>query len=147
MPPTYASRTRVAPSKTLDEIRRTLRRFGAEQMAYAEDERKAEIRFHYEHVPYAVQMPLTGNAQEVAARWRALLLYIKGALALVEAGGSTFSGLFFGQIVLPSGLTVAQSPEVNVVSLLTGLDVKKYDHPELPDTGTVRALPGGGNGR
>lgn len=105
----YAAQTKVPPSRTRDEINSTLKRFGASQFKYYEDDERAVIGFVAEGREVQIALPLLGDRQEVASRWRTLALAIKAKLSLIECGGSTFEREFFAHLVLPSGLTVHEA--------------------------------------
>lgn len=130
---TYAAATDVSSDKSMQEIRRTLQRWGADQLLWGETGDMAVVGFIMagRQVKIAVPMPdrnsrefthtpsrgyrRTNAAQNdayeqaVRQRWRALNLVIKAKLEAVEAGISSFETEFLGHIVLPNGQTVGDA--------------------------------------
>lgn len=126
----YAKDTTVSVERTIEEIRTTLKRYGAIKLATFEDEARAAIAFEMRQRQVKFVMPLPkradykyttggrhGNAgtlnpnaydQALRQRWRQLLLCIKAKLESVEVGIETFDEAFMAQIVLPSGKTMAE---------------------------------------
>ena len=135
---TYASSTDVSTDRSMAEIRRTLQRWGAEQLIWGEMSDRAMVGFIMcgRQVKIAVPMPDRNSRefthtpernklrtpaqrdsayeQAVRQRWRALNLVIKAKLEAVEAGISTFDTEFLGHIVLPGGQTVADAVRADV---------------------------------
>ena len=132
--PTYATATAVSTDRSLEEIRRTLRRWDADQFAYAEAGDKAMVAFTLRGRQVRLVIPLPDREskefkltnhdpprrrtvnqqmdayeQAVRQRWRALALVIKAKLEAVEAGISTFENEFLANILLPGGQTVGDS--------------------------------------
>ncbi|MCC6615536.1 MAG: hypothetical protein IT320_18830 [Anaerolineae bacterium] len=128
----YAQRTDVSTDRSLDEIRRTVQRYGARRFMIGEDEDTRRVIVMFEardrRVQFVVTLPKyedfaktdTGRYrksdtaqrqafdQAIRQRYRALLLVIKAKLESVEAGIETFEEAFLAQIVLPDGNTVAR---------------------------------------
>lgn len=125
----YAKRTNVDPERTQAEIKRTLRRYGAESFLAMERSKEATIGFEIKHlaVRIAVSIPelsefalsetgrdrsessaRAAHDQAIRQRWRALLLAIKAKLEAVETGISTLETEFMPFIVCPDGLTIGQ---------------------------------------
>lgn len=125
----YAAGTGVSVDRSLDELRRTLRRFGAQQFAFSEEDDRTMVAFRKDGrlVRFSVSMPNpddpaftrteTGRVrkpsaareaweQACRARWRSLALLVKAKLAAIEDGIETFEQAFFAQLVLPGGQTV-----------------------------------------
>lgn len=131
MPGEYASKTDVPTSRSLDEIKRTLIRFGAdaETFAYAEQGRRVGIQFAVGRKQVRMMMVLPDRAsferdsrgklrvatavnrdhdQACRQRWRTLAAGIKAKLAMIDDGISTFEREFLADIILPSGETVGE---------------------------------------
>lgn len=134
----YAKDTTVSVDRTFEEIRSTLKRYGAIKLAMFEDESRVAIAFEMRkrQVKFILPLPkradykyttggrhgsagtLNPNAydQALRQRWRALLLCIKAKLESVESGIESFDEAFMSQIVLPSGKTMAEwaVPQIEV---------------------------------
>jgi len=127
----YASDTRVSPERTQDEIRATLRRYGADKFGTLESRQSTAIGFEIsgltiritvdvpsENDPAFLSTPTgrerKGGAayaaweQAIRQRYRALLLAIKAKLEAVECGISTIEQEFMPFVVLPNGKTIAE---------------------------------------
>jgi len=124
----YAKDTTVTVERSLDEIRSTVKRYGASKIATYEDDdrvvfafemRQRQVKFvmplpqkkdyvYEENNRYGKKGQFSPNAYEqgVRQRWRALLLCIKAKLESVESGIETFDEAFMAQLVLPSGDTM-----------------------------------------
>ena len=125
----YASGTEVPTDRSIAEIRKTLRRYGATSFAFGEDEHGAVIGFaaHGRQVRFQLPMPSpddraftrtdTGRARsataaealyEAAVRqvYRVFALVIKAKLEAVESGLVEFQAEFLAHLVLPGGQTV-----------------------------------------
>jgi len=131
--PTFANTTDVGTDRSMAEIRRTLQRWGADQLMWGEASDRAFVAFIMggRQVKIAVPMPDRNSRefthtpqrnqkrsdsqreqayeQAVRQRWRALNLVIKAKLEAVEAGISSFDTEFLGHLVLPGGQTVADA--------------------------------------
>lgn len=125
----YASNTSVSEDRTRLEIERTLKRYGADQFAYATSREQTMIAFGIEGRPVKMTLVLpnrddyeltpNGRArkesqidehwkQAVRQRWRALLLVIKAKLEVIDIGLSTIEREFMADLMLPDGQTIAQ---------------------------------------
>jgi len=127
----YAATTSVTSEKSRNEIERTLRRYGADDFAYATNRSQAMIAFvaHNRQVRFILPMPdpgarefthtPTGRAkapgareeayeQAIRQRWRALALMVKAKLEAVDSGIVSFEQEFLPHIILPGGQTVYQ---------------------------------------
>lgn len=129
----YAESTKVPVGQSQSEIRRTLHRYGAGQFFCADDWDGGQIMvgFVFQGFTVRVLVPMPkltdkkithgpkgkertraqaekAYEQAVRARWRAVLLLVKGRLEEVEMGVSTFEHAFMSYLVLPSGETVGQ---------------------------------------
>jgi hypothetical protein len=120
----YANATSVSPEKSQQDIRETLRRYGATKFGVMEEEEKAHVMFEYNRLriqltiglPAKDEFQITENGrkrkqssvteaynQAVRPRWRALLLAIKAKLEAIECGISTIEKEFLAFVVLPDG--------------------------------------------
>ena len=127
--PSYAEKTQVSPEKSQEQIRATLRRYGADRFGVMEGDGQAAVMFSIEgkSVRMVVDLPdwqdfrftekrrqrrtdkqtKEMHDQAIRQRWRALLLSIKAKLEAVEAGISTIETEFLPFMVMPDGQTVA----------------------------------------
>jgi hypothetical protein len=134
----YAANTTVSSESSRNEIERTLRRYGADDFAYATNKQQAMIGFVADGrtVRFILPMPdpkarefiLTpsrGNLrssadaekaweQAVRQKWRALALMVKAKLEAVESGIVTFEQEFLPHIVMPGGQTVYENVQANI---------------------------------
>lgn len=115
----YAAQTQVTPERRRAEIERILARYGATRFGYlvgpnqaaiACEMRRPRMRFM---VPFPEPARYTkkGYEQAVRQRWAALALVIKAKFEAVESGIATFDQMFAGDVLLPSGQTVAETLE------------------------------------
>lgn len=134
----YAAGTEVSTDKSLSEIRTTLRRYGARQFAFAEEDGLAVIGFtaHDRQVRFVLRLPdpddktftrtPTGRARTAAkAReeydtavkqvFRVFALVVKAKLEAVESGLVSFQSEFLAHLVLPGGVTVGDLVEPRIV--------------------------------
>lgn len=128
----YASDTEVSTDRSIGEIRRTLRNYGAAGFAFGENEKGAMIEFvaHDRRVRFVLPMPNpradeftktpTGKDRaptqanqlyETACKrvYRVFVLVIKAQLEAVESGLVRFEDAFLPYTVLPGGMTVADT--------------------------------------
>lgn len=119
----FASGTVVDPSKTQQEIIVVLRKHGATQHFFGEDERRAIVGFSARGrsirftIPYpnSTKSPDARDA-EIRRRWRCLLLSVKAKFENVtiaesispEHATNTFRAEFLAETVLREGKTVAE---------------------------------------
>jgi hypothetical protein len=125
----YAASTSVSPERTKADIEDVLRRYGAQQFAYAWEGPRAvagfglngrAIRFTV-HTPDSAITERTPkgrqrrpkvadahNEQAVRQKWRALLLIIKAKLEAVDSGIVTLEEEFLSHIVMKGGKTVGE---------------------------------------
>lgn len=131
----YAATTTVSSEASRNEIEKTLKRYGAEQFAYATSSEKAVIAFIKDGKQVRFDLPLPNRAdyrltptgklrvpasQEEAwsqasrQKWRALNIVVKAKLEAVESGIAVFEEEFMAYIVMPNGLTVSEMvlPEI-----------------------------------
>lgn len=133
----YAKHTRVSVSKSQGEIRSLLLKFGADQVAFAEDTSdtqastalvafrmndravRTELRLpsqleeRFTHTPSTRKLrsddaAFKGWEQACRSQWRSLFLVIKAKLVAVETGITTFEREFMADLVLPNGDTAGQ---------------------------------------
>lgn len=125
--PRYATQTTVSPEKSLAEIKSTLRRYGADQFAFAESGGEVMIGFRLQghiirlnlHLPPASDFARTPTglnrdrkardqawAQAVRSRWRSLFLLVKAKLESIDMGLETVQQAWLPYLLLPSGETV-----------------------------------------
>jgi len=123
----YASNTTVSPEKTQNDIKDTLRRYGASRFGIMEEAEKAHVMFEFERLTIQLSVGLpkkedfnktdAGRSRKKSAaneaynqairqRWRALLLAIKAKLEAVESGISTLEKEFLAFVMLPNGESV-----------------------------------------
>lgn len=124
---TYAKDTQVPVRKSIEEIERTVARYGATAFGYAYEGSRAVIQFAIaeRRVRFDLTIPPrseftrtpTGQMrwnddtidkaweQAQRQRWRALLLFVKATLEAVEAGLLTVEEAFLAHIMLPDGST------------------------------------------
>jgi hypothetical protein len=140
----YAARTTVAPSATVAEIERTLKRYGAEAFAYGTEERRAVVGFKVGNraVRFVLEFPAmgeyartpTGKARTdrqmkeqyeyaVRQRWRALLLVVKAKLEAVASGIVDFEREFLPYLVLADGSTVGDTVVPTLSEIASSGDV------------------------
>jgi hypothetical protein len=128
----FAQNTSVSSEKSRFEIERTLQRYGASQFVYGTRDGQAVLGFFASerYVRFNLPLPtrdkaaLTSNgrrrpggeaaierAHEQSTRqaWRALALVVKAKLEAVSSTITTFEDEFMAHIVLPGGMTVAET--------------------------------------
>lgn len=114
---TYAARTAVPPTRSRDEIERTLRRYGADQFLYGSDVERAMIGFRLDGLMIRLLIPMPTRRdfssqakldQAERQRWRALSLVVKAKLEAVDVGISTLEQEFLAGVLLPDGSTVGE---------------------------------------
>lgn len=135
MSTTYAKGTKASISKTDDEIKKALRKYGAENFLIGEAGGRAQVLFEMNERRIIMRMPLPARdekrfhktgargisrsesaaaalwEQEGREKWRALLLCIKAKLESVSSGVETFEQAFMAHIMLPSGETMSEWAE------------------------------------
>ena len=125
----YAEKTQVSSDRSIAEIERTLRRYGADGFMYGWSAGQASVAFEMQgkRVQFLLPMPdrlerkfthtETGRIRKPSAqgqiyeqairqRWRALALVIKAKLEAVETGIVTFEEEFLAHFVIPGRGTV-----------------------------------------
>ena len=124
----YARKTTVTPARTRVEIEGELEKRGASQFGYNRDGRRNVIAFTLQGLQVRMELPMPdpgdypdyrarngvkvsgqkGHDEEVARRWRALLLVVKAKLVAVDDGISTLEREFLADTVLGDGTTVLE---------------------------------------
>ena len=120
----FANNTTVSPEKTQNDIRDTLRRYGAGRFGIMEEADKAHVMFEFDRLMIQLTVSLPDKAefvktetgrprktsavneaynQAIRQRWRALLLAIKAKLEAIECGISTIEKEFMAFVVMPDG--------------------------------------------
>lgn len=131
----YAATTTVSSESSRNEIEKTLKRYGADQFAYASSSNKTVIAFIKDGKQVRFDLPLPNRADYVLTptgklrvpssqedaysqvcrqKWSALNIVVKAKLEAVESGIAVFEQEFLAYIVLPNGMTVSDMviPEV-----------------------------------
>lgn len=152
---TYAGNTNSSPERSQEDIKRTLRKYGATSFAQMEELDKAAIMFIVNGITVRISMDLPEleefkwsnhtpprerpardqlkhHDQAIRSKWRSLLLCVKAKLEAVESGISTVEREFLAFMVMPNGQDVGDH-------LIPQLDaaVKQGKMPKM------LALPGG----
>lgn len=126
----YAEGTTVSISKTHDEIRSLLTKYGADGFMVGEHNGVAQLAFAMRGRQIRFRMPLprpqdkealyAGSKRRTDAqawayvdgesrrKWRALLLSIRAKLESAHSGIETFEDAFLAQTVLPDGRTMGE---------------------------------------
>lgn len=123
----YAKNTKVAASRSRDEIERIVTRYGASGFAYAWKGKNAMVSFMFNglQISHKIEMPdvddpeftqtPTGRyckSQEIIQKkweqatrqkWRALALVVKAKLEAIDSGISSMEDEFLAWIVTPDG--------------------------------------------
>lgn len=125
----YAKKTTVGVGRSIEEVERTLKRYGATQFMSGRDDElgMAMIGFKVNGISYKIQMPIPDRSeyetdsrgytrsdtaiekdwdQEYRRRWRVIILLIKAKIEVVNIGISTFEKEFMTNILLPGNQTV-----------------------------------------
>lgn len=157
---TYAKTTTVTPEKSLQEIKSTLIRFGANRDSFTYAERGRWVGIQFDTANRTVRLEMTLPDRELFAldryrrrrietaidkdwdqacrqRWRTLTILVKAKMAAIEDGISTFEREFMADLLLPSGQTVGQAVDIDE-AMRTG-DVPSLV-PSLPAMGRVIAI-------
>lgn len=141
----YAENTRVAASKTVNDILATLVKSGIDEFAQMNTQSGATILFKFDGVNYKIQLPypdpsdvsITHTPQgrsrnksdqgaffqkELDRKMRAFLLVIKAKLVAVEEGIVSFESEFLSYAVLSDGKTMFDhaSPAIEQVKTQGG---------------------------
>ncbi len=129
--------TATSGQRAMEEIHKTLRRFGCASFGSMMDEENGEliVQFQFRGTPVSIKASINGYAaawlkekpysnrmrasrtehEQEAKRVASLAVYsilrdwIKGQITAIETGILSFEGAFLGQILLPSGKTVLET--------------------------------------
>jgi len=125
----YANNTTVSPEKSQNDIRDTLRRYGAKKFGVMEEDDKAHVMFEYSNLMIQISITLpkreefdkteTGRErknslaneaynQAIRQHWRSLLLAIKAKLEAVECHISTIEQEFMAFVIMPDGRNLGE---------------------------------------
>jgi len=98
----YANSTNVSPEKTQNDIRDTLRRYGANKFGIMEEDNQAHVMFEYNKL--LIQLTI--------------LLAIKAKLEAIECGISTLEKEFMAFVVMPDGRSLGDHiiPQLEKIS-------------------------------
>ena len=128
----YAEKTSVSAHRSIEEIDRILKRYGATQFITGRDDEghKAIISFRISNIAYKLEIPIPDKSefafsgtgyrkrkrtplqieqaweQAYRQRWRAMALVIKAKLEATTAGISSIEQEFMPNIMLPGNITV-----------------------------------------
>jgi hypothetical protein len=126
----YAEYTKVPISQSLDEIRRTVSKYGGEQFLHAVAEDRIIVGFTKEKRQVRFQVRQDPNDPQTNRRLcRALLLVLKAKLEAVASGVSIFEDEFLANIVLPTGALVATEVRPRLAAAYAGREMPAL----LPD--------------
>jgi len=104
----FAEDTKVPILRSIDEIRHTVARYGAEQFLHAAMDDRLIVGFTKDARQVRFQIGQDpGDAQNNRRLARALLLVLKAKLEAVASGVSIFEDEFLANIVMPDGNLVA----------------------------------------
>jgi hypothetical protein len=124
----YAENTTVSPEKSQEEIKRILRKYGADRFGVMEEKTKAHLMFEFKGLliqmtvdfPDKQEYKYTENGrmrsenvietawnQAIKQRWRALSLAVKAKLEAVEVGISTIEQEFLAFVIMPDGKSLS----------------------------------------
>lgn len=160
MPARYAAGTDVPTDRSIAEVRRILRNYGATGFVFAEEDDRAAIGFavHDRQVRFILPLPdpkdreftrtPTGKSRtSIAAMavydsavrqvYRTFVLVIKAKLAAVESKLISFDDEFLAFLVLPGGQTVGDATRDGIAEAYTSGQIPAL----LPDY--RRAIEGG----
>lgn len=128
--------TKVSVDRSVEEIRRTAERYGAEGFTYGISPLGGVVQFKVG--PRWVKFKVDKNEDEAEwrRRWRVLLISVKVRLERVADGDSSVDEEFFANVMLPDGSTVFERMREQVEAVYAGT----MDVPML-------ALPSGGASR
>ena len=124
----YAENTTVSVEQSQFEIKRILRKYGADKFGAMEDRTQAHIMFGYDNLMIQISVPLpqreefietaSGRPRKdsqvdqefekaIKRKWRSLVLLVKAKLVGVNDGLTTIEKEFLGDIVMKDGKTLA----------------------------------------
>lgn len=139
--PRYATKTEVTVSRSQEELRSLLLKYGVTSFGFAEQPGGAMLAFQVGDQNHRIFMPIRSGADpafayagsrrrdakgrkvaavnEERARWRALVLVVKAKLEYAAILGQSIESAFTEYRVLPSGRTVQE--EVTKLGALSAL--------------------------
>lgn len=164
-PRKFAAGTKVSLTQSQEDIKKTLRKYGATKFAHAEEEHYVALLFvlaadkpSERRVRFTMPMPGVGEFRELKQgfrvvkrtteetleayhaeldrRWRALAMGIKAKLVLVDEGIESIEEAFYANIVLPDNTTIYESTHAGVALA--------YERGLMPPT-LLPALPAPGD--
>lgn len=103
----FAERTTVPLTQTVDEIKKTIIRYGGEQFVYGIADERILVGFSKEARQVRFQVSQGDDDQDNRRLARALLLVLKAKLEAVASGVSMFEDEFLANIVMPDGRLLA----------------------------------------
>lgn len=107
----YAEDTKVPITRSKGEIEELLTRFGADQIATLTNATGWTLAFAVRgiRIQITVPMPTEGpDSKEARRLWRTLVLVTKARLVAVDDGLERLEDAFLANVMLPSGMTVAE---------------------------------------
>lgn len=151
----YAAGTTVEASKTLGEVMGLLGGRGVQKIATFNEPGAFHLAFEYEGVPFRLTLPLPDPEdekfttyhlksvkylrtessaaelyeKELNRKWRAFGMVIKANVVAIEEGILTMEAAFIGNVVLPSGKTVAETHAPSLPALAAAGQVKALSLP------------------
>lgn len=109
----YAARTDVPVSRSIEEVKECLKRYGVQEVAVLESPSAKCIAWRLGGTPYRINVatpePGQKQAQQERQRWRAVVLVVKAILETAPQAGMDAHALLLPYMVLPNGQTVAES--------------------------------------
>lgn len=154
--PRYASGTSVSRSRSVEEIERTLSRYGADSFGYGWEGDRAVVAFraHGRMIRMLIPMPKQDDKaftmtpsgrrrrsqKDAYAEWeracrqrfRVLSLVVKAKLEAVESGLATFGEEFLAYTLLPNGQTVGELALPEVTRAYETGEAPRFLMPALP---------------
>ena len=109
----YASRTEVPTTRSIEEVKECLKRYGVQEVAVLESPSAKCIAWRFAGSAYriTVEVPPHGpkQGQQERQQWRAVVLVVKAVLEVSPTAGMNTQALLLPYMVLPDGRTVAES--------------------------------------
>jgi hypothetical protein len=155
-PPRYAEGTKVSVEKSHLEVQKLLKRYGATNTGYGEQQNAASILFTMRGRQYRMELPYPdlsqfqyaprhvrrtslqmqqAREQEMRRLWRALVMVVKAKLEAVQSGIVTFEQEFLAYTVLDDNQTVGQwiEPQIAGGRVLLLPESRSARPDEIPD--------------
>lgn len=117
----YAEGTVVSVSKSIEDIRKHLDRFGAKGFIHIEhpDSGETFIGFSLDGRSYKIGLPMDrDNPRETRRLWRVLEAYLKALLFGAQEGIGTAHDVLLPYLMLPNGRTMREEAAQNITHLL-----------------------------